>query len=147
MGNKVCKTLPKCLKHHKKSRDVVLESKAVISDELVIVLVHDHNHELDVFFTPKSDFADSDVDDQENDSPTFICDICIEEKDLFDLFNLKGCTHFYCSGCTVRYATSKLDDNVTRISCPISDCQGMLELEFYRQILPKYVFDRWGVAL
>ncbi|KAF2285116.1 hypothetical protein GH714_037952 [Hevea brasiliensis] len=58
-----------------------------------------------------------------------------------------GCTHFYCTKCTVRYITSKLDENITSISCPVSACEGILEPDYCRDILPKDVFDRWGIAL
>ncbi|XP_048228344.1 uncharacterized protein LOC8259039 [Ricinus communis] len=145
MGNKVCTLLRKYLKNHKKPKDVIVKSKVVIPNE---IFVHNNNDDYDdVFLTPKSDHTDSDEEHQENNSPTFICDICVEEKALNDSFNLKGCTHFYCIDCTVRYVTSKLDDNLISISCPGSDCEGMLEPEYCRQILPQDVFDRWGIAL
>lgn len=81
------------------------------------------------------------------DTPTFLCEICVEHRPLYDSFNLKGCTHFYCIKCTVRYVASKLDDNVTCISCPLSGCGGVLEPEYCRDILPKGVFDGLGIAL
>ncbi|XP_050215893.1 E3 ubiquitin-protein ligase RSL1-like [Mercurialis annua] len=144
MGNKICTMLPKNLKIHKKPKpDGFVKSKVVTSNKIA------DDDDDDVFLTPESDFTDSDEKQEDHDKkfPSFVCEICVEQKGLNDSFNLKGCTHFYCSECTVNYVKSKLDDNITSISCPISDCAGVLEPEFCREILPEEVFNRWGLAL
>ncbi|KAF7146646.1 hypothetical protein RHSIM_Rhsim04G0115400 [Rhododendron simsii] len=79
---------------------------------------------------------------------TFVCEICIETKPNSESFAVMGCTHSYCSDCMVKYVRSKLDQNITRISCPVSDCsKGALDPEHCRPILPPEVFDKWGSAL
>lgn len=78
---------------------------------------------------------------------TFMCDICVDEKPKATLFCIKGCTHSYCSECMAKYIASKLQDNITSIHCPVSGCNGRLEPEYCRSILPVQVFDRWGDAL
>lgn len=78
---------------------------------------------------------------------TFVCEICVEPKPQNENFNIKGCTHSYCSECMSRYVASKIQENVITIKCPEVNCMGVLELEFCRSILPKEVFDRWGTAL
>ncbi|KDP33971.1 hypothetical protein JCGZ_07542 [Jatropha curcas] len=147
MGNKVSSLFYKL----KKPKDRFFHSKGINDDD-------------DVFFTPKSVNTDSNEEDHQNpeiqevllssdsetentDSPIFVCEICIKRKTLSDSFNFKGCTHFYCTNCIVRYVASKLDDNFMNISCPVSDCQGVLDPDFCRYILPKGLFDRWGIAL
>ncbi|KAF8388681.1 hypothetical protein HHK36_025361 [Tetracentron sinense] len=80
-------------------------------------------------------------------SSTFICEICIEPKSQSESFNIKGCTHSYCSECMTRYVASKIQENITSIQCPESNCKGVLEPEYCRSILPPKVFDRWGDAL
>ncbi|KAJ4968988.1 hypothetical protein NE237_015689 [Protea cynaroides] len=82
-----------------------------------------------------------------SNNPTFVCEICVEPKSQSELFNIKGCTHSYCSECMVRYVVSKIQENITTIRCPESNCEGVLEPEFCRSILPPEVFDRWGSAL
>ncbi|KAF8025931.1 hypothetical protein BT93_F2687 [Corymbia citriodora subsp. variegata] len=80
-------------------------------------------------------------------NPPFTCEICVETRMGGDLFRIKGCSHAYCSDCVAKYVVSKLQDNVTRIDCPVSGCGGVLEPEYCRSILPSEVFDRWGNAL
>ncbi|XP_062091222.1 E3 ubiquitin-protein ligase RSL1-like [Humulus lupulus] len=82
-----------------------------------------------------------------NNDPSFVCEICAEPKSGSESFSIKGCSHSYCSGCMARYVASKLQDNITRIDCPVSGCNGSLEPEYCRSILPPEVFDRWGTAL
>ncbi|XP_065850704.1 E3 ubiquitin-protein ligase RSL1-like [Euphorbia lathyris] len=132
MGNKVA-TMFRFPKHKKSKR---------------LLLIHKDDD--DVFCTPDSSVSD----DQENlvmlqsdDSPSFVCEICVEPKALIESFSLKGCSHFYCTQCVVSYVASKLDDSITRISCPVTKCEGVLEPEYCKDILPKKLFDRWGIAL
>ncbi|XP_062075117.1 E3 ubiquitin-protein ligase RSL1-like [Humulus lupulus] len=82
-----------------------------------------------------------------NNDPSFVCKICAEPKSGSESFSIKGCSHSYCSGCMARYVASKLQDNITRIDCPVSCCTGSLEPEYCHLILPPEVFDRWGTAL
>ncbi|PPD98910.1 hypothetical protein GOBAR_DD04072 [Gossypium barbadense] len=70
-------------------------------------------------------------------TPTYVCEICVEPKPLDISFNIKG----------LKYIKSKLDDNVSRIQCPVTDCEGVLDPDFCREILPRDLFNRWGKAL
>ncbi|KAH1030490.1 hypothetical protein J1N35_042664 [Gossypium stocksii] len=45
--------------------------------------------------------------------PTYVCEIYVEAKPLDISVNIKGCSHFYCIECAVKYIQSKLDDNVS----------------------------------
>ncbi|XP_058727701.1 E3 ubiquitin-protein ligase RSL1-like [Vicia villosa] len=76
----------------------------------------------------------------------FICEICTETKTANDAFFISGCYHAYCSDCVALYVSSKLEDNVINVRCPVSGCSGLLEAEECRSILPVEVFDRWGKA-
>ncbi|PHU19021.1 hypothetical protein BC332_10172 [Capsicum chinense] len=78
---------------------------------------------------------------------TFMCEICVDEKPMTQNFKIMGCNHSYCHACTINYIASKLQQNITRISCPVPGCIGNYEPHYCRSILPKQVFDRWGDAL
>ncbi|XP_050216149.1 E3 ubiquitin-protein ligase RSL1-like [Mercurialis annua] len=82
-----------------------------------------------------------------NKTPEFTCEICVETKFQTESFSIQGCTHAYCNDCTAKYIASKLEENVSTISCPVSGCSGFLELEYCHKILGSDVFDRWGSAL
>lgn len=78
----------------------------------------------------------------------FTCEICcVEDKPISDAFRVLGCNHSYCTDCIAKYVAVRLQDNITAISCPVSDCAGYIEPQHCRFILPKQVFDRWGDAL
>ncbi|KAJ4842243.1 hypothetical protein Tsubulata_046559 [Turnera subulata] len=116
--------------------------------------------DVDVFVTPKSHLSPARAGDEEaievgeyldslakENLTIFSCEICTEQVSLYDSFNVKGCSHFYCVECIIRYIKSKLEENLTCIPCPISGCEGVLEPEYCRYILPNDVFDGWGEAL
>ncbi|TQD77090.1 hypothetical protein C1H46_037366, partial [Malus baccata] len=73
---------------------------------------------------------------------TFICKFFVEAVNLKDSFNISGYTDFYCQDCIVKFVVSKLQDNVTRITCPVPECTGTLDPEYCREILSKDIFDR-----
>ncbi|KAL6979865.1 RBR-type E3 ubiquitin transferase [Sarracenia purpurea var. burkii] len=78
---------------------------------------------------------------------TFVCEICVDQKPSSGSLRIMGCSHSYCSECMIKYVASKLQENITQVRCPASDCNGILEPEYCRSILPPEVFDRWGNAL
>ncbi|KAK1355008.1 Atp-dependent rna helicase deah12, chloroplastic [Heracleum sosnowskyi] len=80
-------------------------------------------------------------------SSMFKCGICAHRKPFSNAFAIKGCNHWYCSDCIRQYVTLKIQDNIPRIYCPVSDCGGRLEPEHCRSILPSKMFGRWGDAL
>ncbi|KAL7196757.1 hypothetical protein ACSBR1_036714 [Camellia fascicularis] len=60
-------------------------------------------------------------------SQRFIADyeICMEPKSFSDSFSMMGCTHSYCSNCSIKFMASKLQDNITQIQCLVPDCNGL----------------------
>jgi E3 ubiquitin-protein ligase RNF144 len=77
----------------------------------------------------------------------FVCEICTDTKTMREAFYINRCSHAYCSHCVAMYISSKLEDNITNIMCPILGCSGSLDVEYCRSILPVGVFERWGNAL
>lgn len=94
------------------------------------------------------EILDPDLDPNDDPvTPFFICEICVEDKLFGDSFSIKGCCHSYCTDCVCKYVDSRIQENVTKITCPVSGCNGVLELEDCQAVLPREVFDRWGDAL
>ncbi|KAK4733139.1 hypothetical protein R3W88_007400 [Solanum pinnatisectum] len=78
----------------------------------------------------------------------FTCDICVDEKFATnDMFKILGCNHSYCKNCIAKHISSKLQENISRISCPVTSCNGQMEPHNCRSILPNDVFVRWGDVL
>ncbi|KAJ4842244.1 hypothetical protein Tsubulata_046560 [Turnera subulata] len=79
---------------------------------------------------------------------TSVCEICAETRTSNEFFSIKGCSHAYCTHCVAQYIESRLQENIIKIRCPVSDCKkGWLDPVNCREILPGEVFDRWGNAL
>ncbi|XP_055828398.1 E3 ubiquitin-protein ligase RSL1-like [Solanum dulcamara] len=93
------------------------------------------------------DISDDEIEILSKTSNSFMCEICVDEKPITENFQIMGCNHSYCNQCTINYIASKLQQNIPRISCPVSGCKGNYEPYYCRSILPKEVYDRWGDAL
>ncbi|CAL2274440.1 unnamed protein product [Prunus armeniaca] len=105
-------------------------------------------------YKPPMDLSITEVGESFNSENTksqqpFVCEICVEPKAAAsEWFGIKNCSHAYCRDCMVSYVASKLEVNITSIRCPDPDCtSGLLDPEHCRSILPREVFERWGVAL
>ncbi|CAI8589690.1 unnamed protein product [Vicia faba] len=78
----------------------------------------------------------------------FVCEICTETKTMKEAFYTSGgCSHAYCSECVANYISSKLEDNIFNIQCPVPECKATLEAQFCRSILPAEIFEKWSKAL
>ncbi|KAM3239361.1 E3 ubiquitin-protein ligase RSL1-like isoform X1 [Capsicum annuum] len=117
--------------------------------------VHDNSFTCDIHVDGEIKFLGSNIskiksifiDDDDVDHGKFTCDICYDEKSINEIFKIMGCSHSYCKECMAKYLGTKIQENISRISCPNVGCKGILEPYNCRSILPKHVFDRWGDAL
>ncbi|KAK8971357.1 hypothetical protein KSP40_PGU013913 [Platanthera guangdongensis] len=76
------------------------------------------------------------------------CSICMASKPFNTFFAIEGCKHSYCSRCLGSYIESKINANMTKISCPDTTCKdGKLEPLACKSIITKKVFDHWCDAL
>ncbi|KAJ3704744.1 hypothetical protein LUZ61_008449 [Rhynchospora tenuis] len=74
-----------------------------------------------------------------------LCKICMERTRASKIFTIKSCDHLFCISCIVHYIISKLDENISTITCPHPGCQsGSLDLLTCQDILPAATFDKWG---
>ncbi|XP_050376846.1 E3 ubiquitin-protein ligase RSL1-like [Argentina anserina] len=94
------------------------------------------------------EFSNPGTSINKNEPTTFVCEICVDDKNANESFGVKNCTHSYCRDCIKNYvALTKLQENITSISCPVLDCGGSLDPEHCRPILPPKVVARWETAL
>ncbi|KAG0477895.1 hypothetical protein HPP92_012614 [Vanilla planifolia] len=72
---------------------------------------------------------------------SFTCCICRLNKPPSDLVFLSGCSHGYCTMCTVRHLTAKVEQGVAVIACPMCGF-GTFEPEMCKPLVAREVFDR-----
>ncbi|KAI5400924.1 E3 ubiquitin-protein ligase RSL1 [Lathyrus oleraceus] len=87
------------------------------------------------------------VTKEQEQEPIIICEICAEAKTDEEMFRNQGCYHSFCSECVVKQVATKIQENITVVSCPGLNCEGVLELETLRPLLPKELIDRWDDAM
>ncbi|PIN10005.1 Ubiquitin--protein ligase [Handroanthus impetiginosus] len=71
------------------------------------------------------------------------CQICTEDKQESDMFQIPGCPHLFCSDCISKHVEYKLQHNIVIISCPDEDCNNIIDIGSLRSIIPADVVTRW----
>ena len=75
------------------------------------------------------------------------CEICVERKDRDEMFKIESCVHSFCSDCIGKHVATKIQESITIVCCLGLGCNGVIELDACRAVLPKDVFERWDKAL
>ncbi|KAK3431812.1 probable E3 ubiquitin-protein ligase RNF144A-B isoform X1 [Eucalyptus grandis] len=88
------------------------------------------------------------VQKDDGDSSESFCEICAERKEAKEMFSIRTmCSHTFCSLCISRHVETKVLDNVTTIKCPGLECEGVLQIDSCRQILPENVLYMWEKSM
>ncbi|XP_050235190.1 E3 ubiquitin-protein ligase RSL1-like isoform X2 [Mercurialis annua] len=81
-------------------------------------------------------------------SSQIFCEICTERKEFSDMFASDRCVHnSFCSNCISKHISAKIQQSITRVTCPGINCRSVLKLDICRTKLSKRVIDRWEEAL
>lgn len=80
-------------------------------------------------------------------SSKICCQICYDDKEGKEMFQIQGCSHSFCTDCLSRHVGAKLQENIVFISCLSEDCTSTIDPETLRSVVPENVLDRWQEAL
>ncbi|XP_026438538.1 uncharacterized protein LOC113337062 [Papaver somniferum] len=88
------------------------------------------------------------VGDNQCSSEMSFCEICTESKAKNETRNSTSkCSHIYCSECITKLIEAKIQENISMITCPGTNCKETLEPYLCRDIISVQVLDRWENAL
>ncbi|XP_050231743.1 E3 ubiquitin-protein ligase RSL1-like [Mercurialis annua] len=91
---------------------------------------------------------ESEKESSDGQSSQIFCEICAERKEFIDMFATESCVHnSFCSDCISKHVSTKIQESITRVTCPGINCSSVLELDICRTKLSKRVVDRWEEAL
>ncbi|XP_037491090.1 probable E3 ubiquitin-protein ligase RNF144A-A isoform X2 [Jatropha curcas] len=82
------------------------------------------------------------------ESSLIFCEICVERKEIDQMFKIDSCAHSFCCECMSKHVAAKIQDSTcTIITCPGMNCRAILELDICRSQLSKGVIDIWEEML
>ncbi|KAK2976616.1 hypothetical protein RJ640_021418 [Escallonia rubra] len=87
-----------------------------------------------------------DIAKEDGESSQSFCEICMESKESCELLTVERCCHSFCSNCISKYITVAIHDSVELVTCLALECNGVLEIETCKQMIPKGVIVQWGEA-
>ncbi|KAL0368894.1 UNVERIFIED_CONTAM: putative E3 ubiquitin-protein ligase [Sesamum calycinum] len=82
----------------------------------------------------------------ENSSQSF-CDICLENKESWQMFTNDKCPHSFCYDCTTSHIVTKIQDKLKEISCPAINCKATLNFDACRLMIPEDTLVQWDELL
>ncbi|KAL7085387.1 hypothetical protein ACP275_14G279300 [Erythranthe tilingii] len=75
------------------------------------------------------------------------CEICLEEKARWQMFENDRCTHSFCYECTISHIISKIQDKANEIPCPAINCKAVLNSDSCRLMIPQKALVQWDEIL
>ncbi|KAL0432626.1 UNVERIFIED_CONTAM: putative E3 ubiquitin-protein ligase [Sesamum latifolium] len=82
----------------------------------------------------------------ENSSESF-CEICLENKESWQMFTNDRCPHSFCYDCTTSHIVTKIQDKLKEISCPAINCKAVLNFDACRLMIPEDTLVQWDELL
>ncbi|KAK7278380.1 hypothetical protein RJT34_23408 [Clitoria ternatea] len=75
-----------------------------------------------------------------------MCEIYVKPKQSNVIFRNLGCrcSHSFCSKCIMKQVTTNIQEGISVVSYPQLNCNGVLEFDAYKGMLPKERMCKWG---
>ncbi|CAK9157925.1 unnamed protein product [Ilex paraguariensis] len=75
------------------------------------------------------------------------CEICLENKESWQMFENNRCSHSFCYDCTSKHIVAKIQENVKMVLCPGVNCNATLDFNACRWMIPREVLVCWDETL
>ncbi|KAK3029346.1 hypothetical protein RJ639_037869 [Escallonia herrerae] len=87
-----------------------------------------------------------DIAKEDGELSQSFCEICMESSGSWDLFTVERCCHSICFNCISNYITVTIHDSVKGVTCPVLDCNEVLEINTCKKMIPEYVIAQGDEA-
>lgn len=75
------------------------------------------------------------------------CEICLENKETWQMYRNSNCSHSFCYDCTSKHITAKIEDNIKTVTCPGLNCKVVLDSDECRLMVTKDIVIQWDETL
>ncbi|GER31151.1 RING/U-box superfamily protein [Striga asiatica] len=100
---------------------------------------------LSSIFTPET--PPHNPDQEPENPPQILCEICLEDKDSWQMFENEGCPHTFCYPCTSRHISTKIQEQAHHITCPAPNCKSVLTYDTCKFMIPNDTLVKWDRLL
>lgn len=80
-------------------------------------------------------------------NPKSFCEICLEDKEKWQMIENDGCSHLFCSECMSKHIISRVEANTQEVVCPGVNCSALLNASACRHLVPMETLVRWDEAV
>ncbi|CAA3005548.1 probable E3 ubiquitin- ligase RNF217 [Olea europaea subsp. europaea] len=93
------------------------------------------------------DIKPVEVENEVMNSHTSFCEICLENRESWQMFTNGSCSHSFCYDCTSKHIMSRIEDKVKIVICPALNCNTVLDADICRLMIPNDAIIRWDESL
>uniref|UniRef100_A0A5B7B0H7 RBR-type E3 ubiquitin transferase n=1 Tax=Davidia involucrata TaxID=16924 RepID=A0A5B7B0H7_DAVIN len=89
----------------------------------------------------------SKIENEIGEASQSFCEICLDNKEGWQMFRNESCSHSFCYDCTSKHIMAKIQANIKTITCPGVDCKSVLDFNACRLMIPKDILAQWDESL
>ncbi|MCD9643573.1 hypothetical protein HAX54_031158 [Datura stramonium] len=82
-------------------------------------------------------------DDQLNN----FCEICLDNKESWEMFQNDGCSHSFCYECTSKHIMARISQKAKVIGCPGVSCSAAFDVNSCRFMIPEEARIQWDESV
>uniref|UniRef100_A0A0A0K9X9 RBR-type E3 ubiquitin transferase n=1 Tax=Cucumis sativus TaxID=3659 RepID=A0A0A0K9X9_CUCSA len=76
-----------------------------------------------------------------------LCEICLENKEEGNMFEINTCLHSFCRDCVIKHVSTKIENGYSSVSCLALNCPSIIDFHSCWRMLPKEIGEKWNKAL
>ncbi|CAN4092260.1 unnamed protein product [Withania somnifera] len=82
-----------------------------------------------------------------NDQLSNFCEICMDNKESWEMFKNDGCSHSFCYECTSKHIMTRISQKTKVIGCPGVSCGAAFDVNACRFMIPKEARIEWDESV
>ncbi|XP_055835719.1 E3 ubiquitin-protein ligase RSL1-like [Solanum dulcamara] len=71
------------------------------------------------------------------------CEICLDNKESWEMFKNDGCSHSFCYECTSKHIMARISQKAKVIGCPGVSCSAAFDVNACRFMIPEEARIKW----
>ncbi|XP_059279542.1 E3 ubiquitin-protein ligase RSL1-like isoform X2 [Lycium ferocissimum] len=87
------------------------------------------------------------LENERDDQLNSFCEICLDNKESWEMFKNDGCSHSFCYECTSKHIMARISQKSKVIGCPGVSCCAALDVNACRFMIPEEALILWDESV
>ncbi|KAK3021459.1 hypothetical protein RJ639_047631 [Escallonia herrerae] len=81
------------------------------------------------------------------ESSQVFCEICLEDRESWQMFKNENCSHSFCCDCISKHIVARIENHNKYVACPGVNCCALLYSDACRLLIPDDILILWDESL